>query len=239
MPFSGTDAQAVTDYDEFAEAYAAENEHGLFNAHYERPEVLRLAGDLVGRRVLDVGCGSGPLTEALRDRGAVVTGFDLSAEMVRLARKRLGPDADLRVLDLAEPLPFDDGEFDDVFASLVLHYLKDWSGPVAELRRVLRPGGRLLVSVNHPAAFLVTHPGEDYFAVTRYSENYTLAGREVVLTFWHRPLHAVADAFTGAGFRVTTLSEPPPAPGTPAELLPPDLPSGRFVGFLFLALEAV
>ena len=229
----------TTDYDSFAAAYAAENESGLFNAYYERPEMLRLAGEVAGRRVLDAGCGSGPLAEELRARGAVVTGFDVSAAMVDLARGRLGDDADLHVADLAAPLPFDDGAFDDVLASLVLHYLQDWSGPLAELRRVVKPGGRLVLSVNHPAAYAVVYPEADYFAVTRYSEDYVMDGRTVWLTFWHRPLHAMTDAFAAAGFRIVTVSEPPPAADTPAELLPPDLESGSFMCFLFFVLEAV
>ena len=82
------------------------NETSLFNAYYNEPEILRLAGDVSGRRILDAGCGSGPLSAALRAEGAVVTGFDGSAAMVDLARKRLGDDADVRVADLGEPLPF-------------------------------------------------------------------------------------------------------------------------------------
>ena len=53
----------VNDYDSFAEAYAAENETSLANAYYERPAILALAGDVAGRRILDAGCGSGPLSE--------------------------------------------------------------------------------------------------------------------------------------------------------------------------------
>ena len=90
----------ATDYDSFAEAYSAENEVSLLNACYERPAALALAGDVAGRRILDAGCGSGPLSAALRDRGAVVTGFDSSAGMLELARRRLG-DADLHLADLA------------------------------------------------------------------------------------------------------------------------------------------
>ena len=86
----------ANDYDSFAEAYSAMNEASLINAHYERPALLDLAGDVAGRRILDAGCGSGPLFAALRDRGAVVTGFDSSAGMLELARRRLGDDADLR-----------------------------------------------------------------------------------------------------------------------------------------------
>ena len=58
---------------------------------------------------------------------------------------RLGPDADLHVADLTNPLPFRDGAFDDVVASLVLQYLQDWAAPLAEVRGVLRPGGRLII----------------------------------------------------------------------------------------------
>jgi len=73
-------------YDSFAAGYARTNDSGLFNAHYARPAMVRLAGDVRGRRVLDAGCGSGPLTEDLRARGAVVSGFDASRAMLDLAR---------------------------------------------------------------------------------------------------------------------------------------------------------
>ncbi|WP_429727731.1 class I SAM-dependent methyltransferase [Amycolatopsis thermalba] len=115
----------MNDYDSFAEVYAAENEHSLMNAYYERPAMLALAGDVAGRRILDAGCGAGPLTAELRDRGAVVTGVDASAAMLALARRRLGDEVPLHEADLRDPLPFADEAFDDVVASLVLHYLED------------------------------------------------------------------------------------------------------------------
>lgn len=230
----------MTDYDSFAHAYSTENESNLFNAYYERPAMLRLIGDVSGRRILDAGCGSGPLTATLRDSGAMVTGFDASAAMVDLARQRLGEDADLHVADLGGPLPFGDAEFDDVVASLVLHYLEDWAGPLSELRRVLKPSGRLILSVNHPVIFPVVYPEADYFAVTKYSEDYVMDGQTVWLTFWHRPLHAMTDAFAAAGFRIAAVSEQPPASNTPRELLPPTVDEGKsFLCFLFFVLEAV
>src|SRR5215469_8680005 len=120
------DRDRVNDYDSFAETYSAENESSLANAYYERPAVLALAGDVAGRRILDAGCGSGPLSAALRERGPVVTGIDASAGMLALARRRLGEDVALHVVDLSDRLPFADATFDDVVASLVLHYLEDW-----------------------------------------------------------------------------------------------------------------
>jgi ubiquinone/menaquinone biosynthesis C-methylase UbiE len=143
-------------YDSFAESYSTDNESSIFNAYYERPAMIELAGKVDGRRVLDAGCGSGPLSAALRAKGAIVTGFDASPAMVKLARQRLGEDADLRVADLSGRLPFGDGTFDDVVVSLVLHYLRDWTAPLAELRRVLKPGGRLILSVYHPTVYKLT-----------------------------------------------------------------------------------
>ncbi|HTI25790.1 MAG TPA: class I SAM-dependent methyltransferase [Kutzneria sp.] len=228
------------DYDDFAEAYAAENEASLVNAYYARPAIVELAGEVTGRRILDAGCGAGPISAALRERGAIVSGFDLSAKMVELARRRLGADTDLRVVDIAQPLPYPDAAFDDVVAALVLHYLEDWSGPLAELRRVLRPGGRLFVVVNHPIILKMERRETDYFATTKWSEEYDFNGQQAVLTYWHRPLHAMTDAFTAAGFRISVISEPPPSPEA-HDLFPDDMarfPSGSFLGFLFFVLEA-
>ena len=55
----------ANDYDSFAEAYSADNETNRLNGHYERPAMVGLAGDIRGRRILDVGCGSGPLAAQL------------------------------------------------------------------------------------------------------------------------------------------------------------------------------
>lgn len=226
-------------YDDFAENYSAENESSLINAYYERPAMIGLAGNVAGRRILDAGCGSGPLSAALAAKGAIVTGFDSSPSMVQLARRRLGGSAELHVADLGRPLPFAEDSFDDVVASLVLHYLEDWSAPLAELRRVLKPGGRLILSVNHPVVYKVMEPAADYFAITKYSEEYVFNGQPAVLTFWHRPLHAMTDAFTQAGFHITVVSEPPVSPDTPRELLPPHLADRTaFVCFIFFVLEA-
>src|SRR4051794_17885162 len=90
-----TGQPVVNDYDSFAEAYEAANESSLTNAYYVRPAVLDLAGDVTGRRILDVGCGAGPLLASLRDRGAIVTGVEPSAKMLELARQRLGEDTAL------------------------------------------------------------------------------------------------------------------------------------------------
>ena len=164
---------------------------------------------------------------ALRDRGAIVTGIDKSTGMLEVARRRLGNDADLQVAELGRPLPFPDDTFEDVTASLVLHCLQDWGPALAQLRRVLKPGGRLIVSVDHPFAENLWHRQADlepdYFATYNYTVEWTAGGQTALLRFWTRPLHAMTDAFTAAGFRIAVISEPAVAPDTPRELLPDDI----------------
>jgi SAM-dependent methyltransferase len=238
----GKQGLVPNDYDSFAEAYSAETEANLINGYYARPAILALAGDVADRRILDAGCGSGPLSAALRDQGAIVTGVDTSAKMLELARRRLGDGADLQVADLGSPLPFPDGAFDDAIASLVLHYLEDWGPTLAELRRVLKPGGRLIVSVDHPFAIVLMHREAgrkaDYFATSNWTAEWAMGGQTALMSFWHRPLHAMTDAFTAAGFRIAVISEPPPAP-TAYELFPDDLAAKpKFLCFLFFVLQA-
>ncbi|MFD4880238.1 class I SAM-dependent methyltransferase [Streptomyces sp. NPDC058420] len=238
------DPPKANDYNSFAEAYTAETESNLINAYYERPAMLALTGDVSGRRILDAGCGSGPLFGALRERGAVVSGFDASAGMLELARRRLGDSADLQVSDLGGPLPYSDDTFDDVVASLVLHYLEDWGPALAELRRVLKPGGRLIASVDHPFAINLMHRQAgreaeyDYFDTTNWTEEWTMGGQTALMSMWHRPLHAMIEAFTGAGFRITVISEPEPDPAA-RELFPEAIAAKRrFLCFLFFVLQA-
>ncbi len=137
-----------------------------------------------------------------------------------------------------------DAAFDDVVASLVLHYLRDWGPTLAELHRVLVPGGRLIASVEHPFVLALTRrlAGEkaNYFGVTERTEEWTTDRGSTRLTFWDRPLHAMTDAFTAAGFRIEVISEPPAVPGAP-EMFPEEfapLSDTRFLGFLFFVLQA-
>jgi 2-polyprenyl-3-methyl-5-hydroxy-6-metoxy-1,4-benzoquinol methylase len=109
-------------------------------------DVLRLRRDA---RLLDAGCGSGQWAIAFAERGARVTGIDLSPKMIRLAREHAsvrGLDIEWRtgdVTQLADPLAV----FDAIHARVLFQFVPDVPGALRELRRVLKPGGRLLASV--------------------------------------------------------------------------------------------
>lgn len=200
-------------YDAMAGEYTADGERNAYNALYERPATIALLGPVAGRDVLDAGCGSGPLSAALVERGARVVGFDTSPRMVELARARALPDASFAVADLGAPLPqFADHSFDTIVASLVLHYLEDWVAPLRELRRVLRPGGGLVCSTHHPASDVELSATGDYFATELLHDRWEKGGTTFDVRFWRRPLSAMFDAFAEAGWRVERLQEPQPLP---------------------------
>ncbi len=113
------------------------------------PDVLELVVDAIlsgaPRRVLEVGCGWGELAARLgREPGIEVVAVDLSPRMVELARAR-GVDA--RVADV-QSLPFADERFDCVTANWMLYHVPDLDRGLAEIARVLRPGGRLVAATN-------------------------------------------------------------------------------------------
>lgn len=115
-----------------------------------REQLVGLAAPTPGETVLDVGCGPGSLAVALKRKVATgrVHGIDASPEMIQVAREKAGKarcDIDFRVA-LIEALPFPDASFDLVTSSLMLHHLPDGlkRTGLAEIRRVLKPGGRFL-----------------------------------------------------------------------------------------------
>ncbi|MFG1999687.1 class I SAM-dependent methyltransferase [Spirillospora sp. NPDC048911] len=196
-------------YEPFAAEYADHAADSAHNALYDRPAVLGLAGDVSGLTVLDAACGPGLYAAELRRRGARVIAFDQSPTLVGLARERLGADGDLRVHDLAEPLHWlGDGSVDLVVLALALHYVDDRVGMLREFRRVLRPGGAVVISTHHPVSDWREFGGS-YFTtgaveVSLSSEN------DWPVRVWRRPLTAIFGEFRAAGFLVDELVEPRP-----------------------------
>ena len=111
-------------------------------------ELLVREGDLAGRRVLDIGCGTGRAAEALAARGSRVWGVEPEPEMAALARARVST---VKVAP-AERLPFKDGWFERALMWLVVH-LVDRPRALAEAARVLGPDGRLAIGTFHPEHF--------------------------------------------------------------------------------------
>lgn len=121
----------------------------------EEPFVHAALGDVRGQAVLDLGCGTGRHALWLAAAGATVTAVDFSEGMLREARSKPGADAvRFQVHDLHQPLPFAPASFDAVVSGLVLEHLRDLDLFFGEARRVLRDGGRAVVTGMHPAMYL-------------------------------------------------------------------------------------
>lgn len=194
-------------YDSFAAAYEAHAATAPYNALYDRPATLDLIGDVNGKRVLDAGCGPGFYVAELAARGADVLGCDASPQMVELARARVGDQADLRVHSLEEPFEWvEDLSIDVAVNVLVYHYISDRAGFLAEIHRILRPGGVLVISTHHPAGDW-HRLGGSYFAVETVTETWS-KGWEI--TAWRMPLTQLAAEFAEAGFLIERLVEPAP-----------------------------
>ena len=112
--------------------------------------------------------------------------------------------------DLNQRLPIRSSTFDVVVASLVMHYVHDWSRPLTEFRRVLVPGGCGVISTHHPFVDFRLAGEGDYLGTYEFTEEWVKSGETFHMKFWHRPLHAMFDAFTAAGFTVERVSEPRP-----------------------------
>lgn len=191
-------------------AFAAHSATGAYNAYIDRPAMLAFAGDVEGQRLIDIGCGAGHYAVALLERGAEVVGIDGSAELLAHAKEKVGERAELRLHDLERPLDFaPDASFDVALSALVIHHLRDRAGLLAEVFRVLKPGGRFLVSTTHPAADW-KHFGGSYFADDWVDLH---VGEDLPPIHFQR---GTVEGFIGellaAGFALERLIEPRPVP---------------------------
>jgi ubiquinone/menaquinone biosynthesis C-methylase UbiE len=202
-------------YDRHAEAYHASIEKGRFyNKYIELPGVKKIIGCVKGKKVLDLGCGTGVHSAHFLSKGATVTGADISGEMLKIATKK-HPAAEFVLADMKK-LPFVDSCFDIVFSGLAIHYVKDIKAVFREANRVLKPEGRLVVSTMNPVITksrltelngrkrFVLH---DYFGIA--TEKWEmLPGMRIVN--YTRTLAELFNPLAEAGFALARITEPRP-----------------------------
>ncbi len=188
-------------------------------------QIIPLIVDRLGgaRRVLDLGTGEGQVARALAAAGTTVVGIDPFAEQIRQAATRAGGPAYVRCE--AAALGLGDRTVDGVVACLVFEHIDDVDSAIAEVARVLRPGGRFLLLLNHPLLQTpdsgwiddqILDPPEQYWRIGPYlSEAVTVeeVGKDIFVKFIHRPLHRYVNALAAAGLTLRRLDEPAPPPG--------------------------
>jgi len=192
---------------------------------YEEQILPLAAEELRGAaRVLDVGCGDGQVSRLAWKLGAeLVVGVDPTHNQISVAHERGGGPAYVR--GPAAKLPFADAAFDAVVACLVFEHIDDVDEAIAEVARVLRPGGRFCFFLNHPLLqtpnsgwiddqFL--DPPEQYWRIGAYLvEDATIeeVDKDVFIRFVHRPLGRYVNALAANGLLIERMDEPAPPAG--------------------------
>jgi SAM-dependent methyltransferase len=172
-----------------------------------------------GGEVLDVGCGEGRVSRELKALGWRITACDPVPTFIEAAKEL--DSAHEYVLAPAAQLPFDTGRFPLVVSYNMLMDVEDVPAALKEFRRVMQPGGTLMVSIVHPfadrgqfvdagpeAAFAVRGT---YFGRQRFEGTDERGGISMHFAGWSQPLEAYAAALEGAGLAITSLREPVPA----------------------------
>lgn len=183
------------------------------------PVMLRLAGDVDGARVLDLGCGEGRFCRMLGERGALTTGIDPISQMIETARSR-DTHGGRYVRGAAEALPFGDAAFDLVVSYVTLVDIVLYREAIAECARVLAPGGRMLAA--NLGFTSCSPPGREWARdengnkLHKRIDNYARESQQVFawagirIANWHRPLGSYMRAYLSNGFALREFLEPTP-----------------------------
>jgi SAM-dependent methyltransferase len=190
------------------------------DAEYEE-QILPLVDEHLrgARRVLDVGCGEGQVARRIARLGAKVVGVDPSPTQIRTATRRGGGPCYAQAR--AEQLPCADASVDAVVVCLALEHVDPFEPAIAEIARVLAPGGRFVFFLGHP---LLQAPGSCWVDDVTFGEQYWRVGPYlpddvavdevapgVHLPFAHRPLSRYVHEMGRVGLLVEDMVEPPPS----------------------------
>ncbi len=202
-----------------------EKGEGTYQKDVILPNLLRAVDPKAGEKILDIACGQGFFSRELSKAGSVAVGADISPELVAIAKKNL-PEGEFHATP-AHQLGFaKDGEFGKAIIVLALQNIREAAAALAEAARVLRPGGRLFLVLNHPAFRIPqqSHWGFDeekkvqYRRVDRYLSEMSVpiimnpgkkaSGEKAEETVsFHRPLQFYFKELRKAGFSVARLEE--------------------------------
>lgn len=192
------------------EAITAYDDQGDFaKRHLINGPLLDQLGPVDGRRVLDAGAGEGYLSRLLARAGARVTSVEPAQAMVDRIRELEGEQSLGLVIHQLDLTDFHTDEpFDTVVCSMVLGAIPNWWAALASCVRALRPGGQLVITLNHPAFenLWTTWKKHGDYQLTGYLSEYEIKAEYA--SDFHRPLSTYLNAIIETGCRLTAIIEP-------------------------------
>lgn len=213
-------------WDQIAEDWVTHADSNDYRNVFLIPQTLALLGDVAEKRILDVGCGEGGYARILASKGAQVTGIDGSARLIDIAKRRAQKENHATVYKVRNANSLHDMEvgFDIVLAAMSLMDVEDYSGAIAEIYRVMRKGGELVMSITHPCfAGRGSHWWRDgnrgvvHYAIDNYSireawEEFVTDKFAKPVIFRHMPLADFISPLLELGLTLTLFQEPIPTP---------------------------
>lgn len=197
---------------------------GGVDPEYEEQIIPLACEELAGfQKILDVGCGDGQIARALAAQGSDVLGIDPTEMHIAIARERAG--GPRYELGSALKLPVDDASQDAVVACLVFEHIDEVDKALAEVSRVLKPGGQFSFFLNHPllqtpgSGWIDDHiidPPEQYWRIGPYlveTESIEEVEKDVFIRFLHRPLSRYINSLIANGLSIERMLEPGPPMG--------------------------
>jgi ubiquinone/menaquinone biosynthesis C-methylase UbiE len=190
-----------------------------------KPNLLRILNPRQGEEILDVGCGQGFFARELAKAGAKVLGIDIAGELIKLAKEQSGENETYLVLSAERMTSLSSGRFDAAICVLALQNIKNLQAAISEISRVLKPGGRCILVLNHPAfripaasSWLYDEKTDiQYRNISKYlseisqevdmTQGVNDAKKKKFTMSFHHPLQVYFKAFAKAGLYVVRLEE--------------------------------
>ena len=206
-------------YDFMAEHYhnwrTKKNPKGWFyNEMLEMPATFGLLENIKGKKILDFGCGSGIYAKILTKKGAKVKGFDISPQMIKIAKEE-NPKLDLKIAS-GYKIPFKE-KFDIVLAALVIDYFNDWDRVFKQVNKVLKKGGYFIFSQGNPVEECkkkIKIRGKtikvlgDYFTEKKiYNIWKNIKGKDLRMPTYHKTYETIIKTIIKNGFEIADYKD--------------------------------
>ncbi len=220
-------AKAKTDWGKVADWYNNLLEEGS-DTYQEKiilPNLLRVLAPQKGEEILDVGCGQGYFSRALAKQGASILGIDLGNELIKFAKEQADKNQTYLVLSAEKMTGLKDSRFDAAICVLALQNMNNLQAAIGEMARVLKPGARCVLVLNHPSFRVPSASawGYDEVANTQYrrvdkylseisqqvdmTQGINDPKKKIYTYSFHHPLQVFFKAFYKAGLSVSRLEE--------------------------------